>query len=328
MDTRKHFSKLGLVLLLGTVLVYVVQLIATAILRALTEGTALANNMDLRFLVIMLPVYFIAYPVLYIMLRKIPAPESTEKKMGFWKMVAAFLICYAGMYLTNMLGILTTTLIGYLKQSEVSNVMVEITGSVSLWATFPVMIIMAPLAEELIFRKALIDRVAPYGEGIAVLLSALLFSLFHGNLNQFAYTFFLGGFFGFLYVKTKRVRYTILLHMVVNFMGSFLGVLIGNLSGYTKIARATQQGITQAQLNQLMWEHRYGLMLYSGYSYLLLFFVIAGLILFFINIKKFRLHAGEQTIEKGRKFATVFCNIGMGLFCLFWIAMTVIQLFR
>jgi len=42
----------------------------------------------------------------------------------------------------------------------------------------------APVCEELIFRKMLVTRALKYGEGVAILLSGLVFGLFHGDLNQ------------------------------------------------------------------------------------------------------------------------------------------------
>ena len=47
-----------------------------------------------------------------------------------------------------------------------------------------------------------------------MLFSGLMFGLFHGNLNQFVYAFVLGLCFGFIYVKTGNIRYTIGLHML------------------------------------------------------------------------------------------------------------------
>ena len=80
--------------------------------------------------------------------------------------------------------------------------MLEVATSSNLWVNLFIMVLCAPVAEELIFRKLLIDRLTQYGEGVAVLFSGLMFGLFHGNLNQFVYAFVLGLCFGFIYVKT------------------------------------------------------------------------------------------------------------------------------
>lgn len=76
--------------------------------------------------------------------------------------------------------------------------------------------------EELFFRKALISHMKPYGEKTAVILSALMFGLFHGNFSQVFYAFFLGLLFGYVFVKTEKLRYSLMLHMIINFLGSVL----------------------------------------------------------------------------------------------------------
>ena len=72
--------------------------------------------------------------------------------------------------------------------------------------TFIIAVLIAPTAEELLFRKLLTERIVKYGELAAVLASGLFFGLFHGNLNQFSYAFLLGLFLGFIYVKTGKLR--------------------------------------------------------------------------------------------------------------------------
>jgi membrane protease YdiL (CAAX protease family) len=52
----------------------------------------------------------------------------------------------------------------------------------------------------------------------------------HGNLSQFFYAFGLGLLLGYVYARTGKLRYSIGLHMIINFMGSFVGILILRLS--------------------------------------------------------------------------------------------------
>lgn len=81
-------------------------------------------------------------------------------------------------------------------------------------------IIGAPIIEELIFRKFLIDKISHRGEGLACLISAMLFGLVHGNLGQFFLAFFLGMLFAIIYTKTRNILYTMLLHFMINTFAS------------------------------------------------------------------------------------------------------------
>ena len=85
-----------------------------------------------------------------------------------------------------------------------------------------VMVILAPVLEEYIFRKLLIDRLSKYGELTAMLFSATVFGLFHMNFFQFFYAFGLGLLFAYIYTRTRNLLYPVLLHMIINFQGSVL----------------------------------------------------------------------------------------------------------
>lgn len=74
----------------------------------------------------------------------------------------------------------------------------------------------APLAEEYIFRKLIIDRLYERGKPSAILISAILFGLAHGNFEQFFYAFGIGLVFGCIYAETGRLRYSVLLHFIIN----------------------------------------------------------------------------------------------------------------
>ncbi|MBO7536627.1 MAG: zinc-ribbon domain-containing protein [Bacilli bacterium] len=84
----------------------------------------------------------------------------------------------------------------------------------------------APIIEEFIFRKLLIDKIAPHGEGIAIITSAMLFGLMHGNLGQFFLAFFLGLLFAIVYTKTRNIKYTMGLHFMINTIASLPEIFI------------------------------------------------------------------------------------------------------
>ena len=89
-------------------------------------------------------------------------------------------------------------------------------------------VLISPILEEIFFRKLLIDRLKKYGERLAVVLSSVLFALSHATSQQLFYSFFFGIILSTLYVKTGRVRYTILLHIIVNFLGSAVSMYIAS----------------------------------------------------------------------------------------------------
>ena len=143
--------------------------------------------------------YAISMPLMGLLIQTVPKESSSEKKkMSIGQWIITFIICYSGMYLANIFGNIITAIISSVKGSAVSNDILNIATSNDVWCNVLIMVLLAPIAEELLFRKFLIDRTAKYGEGISVLFSALFFGLLHGNLNQFAYAFVIGGIFAFI----------------------------------------------------------------------------------------------------------------------------------
>lgn len=321
--TRKHFSKLGLMYFLGSLIIIALQYAVVLLLNIFCPGVL--NNYTLYFLIIMLSMYAVSMPLMALLIRTVPAAPAPEKKtmtVGQW--IAAFLVCYAAMYAGNILGNIITAVIGALKGSAVSNTIVDIATGNYIWVNFFIMVLLAPVAEELLFRKLLIDRTAAYGEGVSVLFSALFFGLFHGNLNQFAYAFVLGGFFGFIYVKTRNIKYTIFMHMLINFIGSVLSMLVLKGSGLSDLMLTTDMSLEE--MTNVISEHLSGLLIFFIYCILLLAVVIAGIVLFFVNLKKIRFAATEQSVPKGKRFAAYVVNAGVLLFIIFWIVQIILQL--
>ena len=86
-------------------------------------------------------------------------------------------------------------------------------------AMFFVIVISAPVIEELMFRGVLLKGLSEkYGVKWGIILSALLFGLFHLNWHQMLTATVVGLIYGWVATETKSVRYTILLHAMNNAM--------------------------------------------------------------------------------------------------------------
>ena len=77
------------------------------------------------------------------------------------------------------------------------------------------------IVEEIMFRGIILTNLAPYGKGMAIVASALLFGLMHMNPSQFFYTTLMGITLGYIYVKTRSIW----ICMVIHFTNNALGVL-------------------------------------------------------------------------------------------------------
>jgi len=86
------------------------------------------------------------------------------------------------------------------------------TVSMFLYASF-----VAPIAEELIFRGYIQGVLSRFGKKFAILCSALLFGIFHGNLVQTPYAFFAGLLLGYVAAE-YHIGWAIGIHMFNNFV--------------------------------------------------------------------------------------------------------------
>lgn len=316
---KKHFSLLGLMYFLGTLIIIGVQVAVSMLVLAFAPS--LLDNPNLSLLVSMLPTYTIAFPLTSLLIHQIPGVQMKKHNMKPAQLLGAFAISYALMYLSNLAGQFFTNIIGIIKGSPVDDAIADLVSELNPLTAFFVMVLLAPALEEWIFRKLLVDRTIRYGEGTAIFLSGLMFGLFHGNLNQFVYTFLIGAFWAFIYVKTGRLRYTIYLHMALNFMGS-----VGSL--FFLGAISTLEGGSSA-MNGFHFLLGMLIPLAIVIPYLIVVFglVISGIVLLVTNWKRFRLIPAELFIPKEKRFSVIFLNAGMILYVLFWIIQIVLQLF-
>lgn len=316
---KKHFSSLGLMYFFGALIIIGVQVAVS--MSVLAFAPSLLDNPNLSLLVSMLPTYAIAFPLTSLLIHQVPGVQMKKHNMKPTQLLGAFAISYALMYLSNLAGQFFTNIIGIIKSSPVDDAIADLVSELNPLTAFFVMVLLAPALEEWIFRKLLVDRTIRYGEGTAIFLSGLMFGLFHGNLNQFVYTFLVGAFWAFIYVKTGRLRYTIYLHMALNFMGS-----VGSL--FFLDAISTLEGGSSA-MNGFHFLLGMLLPLAIVIPYLIVVFglVISGIVLLVTNWKRFRLIPAELFIPKEKRFSVIFLNAGMILYVLFWIIQIILQLF-
>lgn len=91
----------------------------------------------------------------------------------------------------------------------------EVSGMSDTFSMFLYASILAPIAEEVLFRGYILRTLRPYGKRFAILGSAFLFGLFHGNLLQTPYAFLMGLLLGYAAAEYS-IRWAIALHMFNN----------------------------------------------------------------------------------------------------------------
>lgn len=305
-EDKRLFSKIGIGFLILVVVTYLAQF---AFVKALAPW--LREHMDFytRYQLVFssLPMYLVGVPAAYLWFRRIPKRETLKTvSWGPGKLCVALLIAYGLLYGSNLVSAFGMYVVGVLRGKPIVNDLAAIVLESDPWVMTIVMVILAPIIEELLFRKILLDRIHPYGEKLCVLVSGLLFGLMHGNFFQFLYAGFLGAVFAYIYLKTGKLRYTIVFHMVINFMGSVVALWFMKMM--------LNSGIYENPA--AMSQHMFQLMLMFGYVFLLFAACISGIVLLICFRKEITFQPGSISLPQGKSALTVFFNLGMILFFL------------
>ena len=315
---KKVFSRIGFSLVGIQITSLLLQIILILVLNTAFGGTKwLEDSSAAIMLVSFIPMYAAAFPVGIWGLKKLPTVKGETVTLSAGQLVKYALFCMPVMYVGNIIG---TLLSGVLSGGQATNMVEELlTGQIGIEILF--IVILAPFFEEYVFRKLLIDKTIRFGEKTAVIFSALMFGVFHGNLFQFFYTFGIGLIWGYIYVKTRKFSYVFCLHALFNFMGGILPSMLMNLLG--EEGMKALETMDMAVLETMPFE----IMVYGLYTLVLLLLVIAGAVLLLKNRREFVLEEKELEEENRITVKTVWLNPGMIIFSVMILATFIYALF-
>ncbi|OOM75567.1 type II CAAX endopeptidase family protein [Clostridium sp. BL-8] len=299
-QNRKVMNRIGWALtalvVFSQVGAVIVSILCKIFFRSLTK-TSVFN-----FIAGTLPIYFIGLPIFWLILRKIPKENTAEKSsLTIIQLIKILIISFGTMYIFNILGVGINFLISLLKGSPIDNPLNDLLSKVNILETLFFVGILAPIMEEVIFRKILLSRLRRFGDSFSIFLSALAFGMFHGNLSQFFYAVALGCILGYTVVRTGTIKYSIILHMCINIFGS---VIIPEVSLMNNI------------------------ILTAIVSMLVVVSMSAGVVLFILNRDEIILENSTLNLTKIEKFGLVIKNPGMILYTILFILLVIMVIFK
>ena len=295
---RRHYGRIGLALF--------AYLAVTLAAELLFEGAAaflfpsFTRSGWYLPLLSAVPMYLIGFPIFLWVLPPKPEKEllPPKQKLPLKNLWPLFLMCFGFLYPGNLIGQGIDAVLSAVFRAGSGNPLEQLAGDSDLLAYGLLAVVIGPIMEEITFRKLLLDRMRTIDKPAAVFFSALAFGLFHGNVVQFFYAFGVGLLFGVIYVRTGRLRYTIVLHMVVNFFGSVVTMLI---LPHVDLLNP---------LNAIL-----PLLCLSFYALLLMAAAVAGVVLLIKRRKSLYVGDGADRLA-GRRFSTAFCTWGGALYLL------------
>lgn len=300
-------------------LLFFVTIIVVFLLLQLIDTS---KSLALEYIISFIPMYAVAFPCCVLAARRVPKMPPEKHSLSPVRIFLYFLCIQFMSLFGNFIGIVVNAFLSLLLGVQTSATFLQngVYGEQSLLFCL-IAVLCAPVFEELVFRKLIIDRIRQYGNGTAILISGLLFGLFHGNFTQFFYATMIGLLLAYIYTRTGKIHYTIILHMMLNFWGTFMPLIVTRnidkqafLQGIQESMDALQKYLTTGQpideasiqLYSLLGDVK-PLIIYAVLNYALAF---AGLIILIVRKKHFKLDAPVTPLPKGRHLSAVFINFG------------------
>ena len=270
--------------------------------------------------------YVLAFPIAYLFVFKLPkdsAQIQTENKMNTKTFIRLFISATALMYAGNLIGATFTgffTFFKYFLREAPSQTFSEMFDKDSMLVQIIFVAVIAPIFEEIIFRKVIIDRTKRFGYMPAIIFSGVAFGFFHGNFSQFFYATLLGMLLGYIYCRTGRIVHTMLMHAAINIYGGVIPMLIFSLMDLERLDSILGSPMSDeafiSALGAFVSDSILPIILYALHA--LVFFVLAIIGLVFLIKDRKRYKAGivkaDPPMPKGKAFTTMFISVGFILF--------------
>ncbi len=199
---------------LGTLLLFIVMLVL-AVFGLMKEGYQ-NTQWYLYLCYIIPPVASLMIASYYLRYTKTPVKGAVKAQKCHYKYFILAIALQIGLLsLSELNGLFVTFLhkLGF----QTTDVTLPSIAGVGFIGVFFVVGIMAPVAEEILFRGVLLDGLkSGFSTLVAALVCGALFSLYHQNPVQTAYQFSCGAAYALLAVRAGSVLPTVLAHFLNN----------------------------------------------------------------------------------------------------------------
>lgn len=316
MKRKNPFLYIGLAFSSYIVISNILSIIAVKLLLRFSSAPSI--NLNLSILLSTAVQYLIAVPVAIAVMKQVPASKAVGHKMRLRDFISFYIMLFPIAILGNIIGRIVNYAISITFKIPVYNPVDIVLNKIDPVLMLLLIGILAPIMEEFFTRKLIIDRTIEHGQGISIVFSATIFALIHGNFYQSFYAFGLGACFAYVYVKTGKLRYSSLMHILINSGSVFLMILLRN-SGLMSVMETESHGLSDIEniistLTPLNYAASLGIFLYFT-AYLT--FIIIGIVLWVKRRRKLQIQPGSLAgYNKTEKAKILFLNWGMLIFIL------------
>jgi len=243
---------------------------------------SLLHSLFLILLVYILPVLFTAIIFKSFSFYKGKYRELYKKPKRLARAMGTFPASFGFGYGVALLTLLAAYLISrftsgqtYIEDLLRPTIMEPTTNIAGVLAMVFMLVIVAPVLEEFWVRGIMFDALKPYGTGIAIILTSVIFGLMHGSLYMLFYTTAYGFALGYIRYATGSLFIVTILHAIINSIAA--GTLL--LASLMQITNEEVRAINT---------------IYMIYTVAVLVMIIVGVVVFLSKIPAIRKYKIEN----------------------------------
>ena len=214
---RKDSSSIGFGLFFTVVLEIIVFLFVE---RFLIGRLCLNDQEELFRKVIDIFSYLLIPPFIFSLILKIKG-KSVKNVVNFnFKKEKLWVYIMVSFFVIELANVVTMMFVNMLKLIHIKSAMPNFNcgdTALSIFLSIISIAVVPAIAEEFVFRGAILNILKPYGAKFAILASSLLFGLLHGNIEQFVFAFLTGLYFAYVAYKTESIVPSVIMHFLNNF---------------------------------------------------------------------------------------------------------------
>lgn len=218
-------------------------------------------------------------------IKALPLGTPYDSKAAVLLIFAGLMCCIAGSYATNILSAMVEGMFGItfkMPQDEtVLDTIPKILLTVLGTAVIPAFV------EEFAIRGTVMQPLRRFGDKFAILMSALVFAMMHGNMVQIPFAFIAGIAIGYAVTVTGSMWVGVAIHFLNNFTAVLMQAAVDNL------AEPTANIVILSMVGAIG---------------------IIGLVcavLYFKNYARVPLGNGKDILQRGEKGKTYICTVPM-----------------
>ena len=313
-DARKRYSRVltsaGLMILIYEAIFSVISAVLAIIVPEFEMSTV---YMTVASFIL---VDALGYTLIFLFTKKLGKTKIEKRKLGAKTFFCAIIVVLGLTQIFALVGNGVSALLDKIPWISTVDIINDEYADEPLWSMLVFGVILAPLFEELIFRKTFCDHLVEFGELPTIIVSAVAFGLFHQNFYQFFFTVATGAVLAWLYVKSGKIILPVAAHMIMNFIGGFLPTALncfyealsaeGGLSlpeSITSVEGLGEVVETMAALLYRLCIGCYNIIIFGG--------AIAAVIILIVFRKKYtNFDKPASYVDEKKRFVVPFVNSG------------------